>query len=144
MEIGEPEATETIGPNYDTTEDGALAEIKKFKPWTIGFVALLPLILLLMWVWHWQFMFVTLLLFMPSARLATWWRANRHVCPLDHVLSSYAQGFVGLTICAMGPGIVAFFIVLVTSIPFFSLIAALLEGGHISRSEFDAMKAEIV
>ena len=123
MEIGEPEATETIGPNYDTTEDGALAEIKKFKPWTIGFVALLPTILLLMWVWHWEFMFVTLLLFMPSARLATWWRANRHVCPLDHVLSSYAQGFVGLTICAMGPGLIAFFIVTIFPIPFINLIA---------------------
>ena len=124
MEIGEPEAAETVRPNYDNGEGGALAEVKKLKPWTILFLALLPTILILIWSWHWQFFIVTLLLFLPTARLGAWWLANRHVCPLDHVLSSYAQGFVGLTICAMGPGIVAFFIVLVTSIPFFSLIAA--------------------
>jgi len=70
-------------------------EPRKLKPWSWTFLASLPVVFALMCLWYWQFALVSVFLFaLPSARLYAWWARNKDFAgPLDHLVSSYAQGF---------------------------------------------------
>ena len=93
----------------DAPEPTIAAGLRSLKPWSALFAfAYLPLILILMTVWFWQCMFISLLILAPSLRLLFWWRRNSRYCPLDHLVSSYAQGFVVIFLCVDVSGLVAF------------------------------------
>mmetsp|Transcript_6809 Transcript_6809/g.9528 ORF Transcript_6809/g.9528 Transcript_6809/m.9528 type:complete len:409 (-) Transcript_6809:34-1260(-) len=67
---------------------------RQLKPWSWLFLFTLPIILILMAVWYWQFAFISFLISLPSVRLYFWWYRNQEFAgPLDHLVSSYAQGF---------------------------------------------------
>jgi len=86
-------------------------EVKELRWVNQLLLVALPTLVIALSFWHWEFSLCALLLILPSSRLIFWW-ANNPICPLDHLLSSYSQGFFILVIMATGSAVVA---MLVTS-----------------------------
>mmetsp|Transcript_10079 Transcript_10079/g.26114 ORF Transcript_10079/g.26114 Transcript_10079/m.26114 type:complete len:584 (-) Transcript_10079:424-2175(-) len=81
-------------------------ERRLFKPLTVAFLSSYPVLLIAALAWRWQFGVVMLLLVLPpKLLLMQWWRASSHVCPLEHVLSSFGQGFWVLATLAVATGL---------------------------------------
>lgn len=98
------------GSQLDEEEPTAVGgERRDLKPWSWLFLISIPVILILMFTWYWQFAVVSIFLFLPTLRLFWWWRENQQYAgPLDHVVSSYAQGFYLIFAVSNVSAIVAF------------------------------------
>ena len=95
---------------------------RRLKPWSWLFLGSLPVVFGLMFLWYWQFAVVSLMLFaLPSLRLFLWWRKNESFAgPLDHLISSFAQGFYLVFFVANVSASIAYisvFLILSTFIP---------------------------
>ena len=109
----EDRETTTTTPEKEEEEEEFASRFssprRSLKPWSWLFVLSIPTILALMCVWYWQLALVSMTLMLPSGRLFWWWRENRQYAgPLDHVISSYAQGFYVIFVIANVSAFVAF------------------------------------
>lgn len=109
MTPAEPDVAEDGGADAPARVRAEKPERKLFKPLTFAFLASYPALVLGSLLWRWQFGVVALLLLLPpKLLLLQWWRGSAHACPLEHVLSSFGQGFWLLAGIAVASGLPAF------------------------------------
>mmetsp|Transcript_9482 Transcript_9482/g.30973 ORF Transcript_9482/g.30973 Transcript_9482/m.30973 type:complete len:408 (+) Transcript_9482:100-1323(+) len=99
---------------------------RALKPWSLLFCACLPLALMLSFLWYWQFALIAMVLCgVPTLRLFLWWKKNEDFAgPLDHVVSSFAQGFVVIFAAANASAAVGWLVTWLFLEFFFRIISA--------------------